>query len=104
MAKRFVHTHVHSDYSLIDGAAKVKDLVAAAARCEQPALALTDHGNLCGAIEFYKTAKGAGIKPLVGIDGKFHLLANGQHRVERCDGVLEDHRNVPAPPRAQVSV
>src|SRR5207247_1437039 len=50
----FVHTHVHSHYSLLDGAAQVEDLVEAAARCEQPALALTDHGNLCGAIPFYK--------------------------------------------------
>ncbi len=64
----FVHTHVHSDYSLIDGAAKVADLVAAAARYEQPALALTDHGNLCGAVDFYKACRKAGVKPLVGIE------------------------------------
>jgi DNA polymerase-3 subunit alpha len=64
----FVHTHVHSDYSLLDGAAKVEDLVAAAARFEQPALALTDHGNLCGAIEFYKACKAAGVKPIVGLE------------------------------------
>jgi len=68
MARQFVHTHVHSDYSLLDGAAKVAGLVAAAARCEQPALALTDHGNMCGAIDFYKTARKAGVKPLVGIE------------------------------------
>ena len=68
MARTFVHTHVHSDYSLIDGAAKVKDLVAAAVRCEQPALALTDHGNMCGAIDFYKTCRKEGINPLVGIE------------------------------------
>ena len=68
MARTFVHTHVHSDYSLIDGAAKVKDLVAAAVRCEQPALALTDHGNMCGAIDFYKTCRTEGINPLVGIE------------------------------------
>ncbi|MDF1701503.1 MAG: DNA polymerase III subunit alpha [Planctomycetota bacterium] len=68
MARSFVHTHVHSDYSLIDGAAKVKHLVDAAVRCEQPAMALTDHGNMCGAIEFYKTARKAGINPLVGIE------------------------------------
>jgi DNA polymerase-3 subunit alpha len=68
MPPGFVHTHVHSDYSLIDGAAKVRDLVAAAARDDQPALALTDHGNLCGAIEFYKACRKAGVKPLVGIE------------------------------------
>jgi DNA polymerase-3 subunit alpha len=68
MSRTFVHTHVHSDYSLLDGAAKVRDLVAAAARHEQPALALTDHGNLCGAVDFDKTCQKAGIKPLVGIE------------------------------------
>ncbi len=68
MARQFVHTHVHSDYSLIDGAAKVADLVAAAVRCEQPALALTDHGNMCGAVDFYKKARKAGIKPIIGIE------------------------------------
>jgi DNA polymerase-3 subunit alpha len=68
LAPAFVHTHVHSDYSLLDGAAKVQDLVQAAARFEQPALALTDHGNLCGAIEFYKACKAAGVKPIVGLE------------------------------------
>jgi DNA polymerase-3 subunit alpha len=66
--RTFVHTHVHSDYSLLDGAAKVEDLVAAAARFEQPALALTDHGNLCGAIEFYKACKAQGVKPILGLE------------------------------------
>ncbi len=64
----FVHTHVHSDYSLLDGAAKIPDLVGAAARFSQPALALTDHGNLCGAIEFYRECRQQGVKPLVGIE------------------------------------
>jgi DNA polymerase-3 subunit alpha len=77
MPRTFVHTHVHSDYSLIDGAAKVADLVAAAARCEQPALALTDHGNLCGAIDFYKTARRQGVKPLVGIEA--YLAPHSRH-------------------------
>ncbi|MDJ0976141.1 MAG: DNA polymerase III subunit alpha [Planctomycetota bacterium] len=66
MPKRFVHTHVHSDYSLLEGTAKITDLVAAAVADEQPALALTDHGNLCGAVEFYSHCKKAGIKPLIG--------------------------------------
>jgi DNA polymerase III subunit alpha len=68
MPRTFVHTHVHSDYSLLDGAAKVEALVGAAARFEQPALALTDHGNLCGAIEFYKACKAQGVKPLIGLE------------------------------------
>jgi DNA polymerase-3 subunit alpha len=68
VAPAFVHTHVHSHYSLLDGASQVEDLVAAAAKAGQPALALTDHGNLCGAISFYKACKAAGIKPLVGLE------------------------------------
>jgi DNA polymerase-3 subunit alpha len=68
VAPAFVHTHVHSHYSLLDGAAQIDDLVAAAARYEQPALALTDHGNLCGAIEFYRACKAQGVKPIVGLE------------------------------------
>lgn len=61
----FVHLHVHSQYSLLDGAARIKDLVKKAATLGMPALALTDHGNLFGALEFYKTAKAENIKPIV---------------------------------------
>jgi DNA polymerase-3 subunit alpha len=67
MAK-FVHLHVHSHYSLLDGLAKIDDLVNEAVRYKMPALALTDHGNLYGAIEFYKKAKAAGIKPIIGVE------------------------------------
>lgn len=62
----FVHLHVHSQYSLLDGAARIKDLVKKAATLGMPALALTDHGNLFGALEFYKTAKAENIKPIIG--------------------------------------
>ncbi len=68
VAPAFVHTHVHSHYSLLDGAAQVEDLVQAAADCDQPALALTDHGNVAGAIEFYKACKEAGVKPILGLE------------------------------------
>ncbi len=64
----FVHLHTHSDYSLLDGAAKVKDLVAAARNDGMTALALTDHGNLFGAIDFYLECLKAGIKPILGIE------------------------------------
>ncbi|MFV1958714.1 MAG: PHP domain-containing protein, partial [Planctomycetota bacterium] len=77
----FVHTHVHSDYSLLDGAAKIPDLVAAAVRCDQPALALTDHGNLCGAIEFYQTCRKHGLSPLVGLEA--YLAPHGRKDRER---------------------
>jgi len=68
MDKPFVHLHNHSDYSLLDGAAKIKPLVARAAKFGMPALALTDHGNLFGAIEFYTTARNAGLKPIIGME------------------------------------
>src|SRR3990167_5794188 len=64
----FVHLHTHSHYSLLDGLAKVNDLVGEAKKFGMPALALTDHGNLYGAIEFYKACKKAGIKPIIGVE------------------------------------
>ena len=64
----FVHLHLHSQYSLLDGANRLDDVIHAAASAGMPALALTDHGNLFGAIEFYDRAKKAGVKPIVGIE------------------------------------
>ena len=62
----FVHLHVHSDNSLLDGACTVGSLVERAVKFKHTALALTDHGNMCGAIELYKSARSAGIKPIIG--------------------------------------
>lgn len=67
----FAHLHVHTEYSLLDGAAKIGEVVAAAAADGQPAVAITDHGNLYGVVEFVKTAKKAGIKPIVGMEAYF---------------------------------
>ncbi|WP_225073559.1 DNA polymerase III subunit alpha [Desulfuromonas sp. CSMB_57] len=64
----FVHLHLHTQYSLLDGAIKIGDLVKHAAACGMPALAITDHGNMFGAVEFYSKAKDAGIKPLIGCE------------------------------------
>ncbi|USR80041.1 DNA polymerase III subunit alpha [Arcanobacterium pinnipediorum] len=66
--KNFAHLHVHTDYSLLDGAAKINKLVAEVARLEQPAVAITDHGYLFGAYEMYKAASAAGIKPIIGLE------------------------------------
>jgi DNA polymerase-3 subunit alpha len=65
---KFTHLHVHSHYSLLDGLAKIPDLVARAKELGMDSIALTDHGVLYGAIEFYKTAKKAGIKPILGVE------------------------------------
>jgi DNA polymerase-3 subunit alpha len=66
--KNFVHLHVHSDYSLLDGACRIDQLTDRAGELGMSALALTDHGNLFGAIDFYTSAKEKGIKPLVGCE------------------------------------
>jgi DNA polymerase III subunit alpha len=64
----FVHLHVHSEYSILDGACRIPDLAARAAELEMPAVALTDHGSLAGAVELYREADKAGVKPIVGCE------------------------------------
>ena len=59
----FVHLHVHTEYSLLDGACRIKDAVKKAKECGMPAMAVTDHGVMYGAVEFYKACKNEGIKP-----------------------------------------
>ncbi|WP_025273225.1 DNA polymerase III subunit alpha [Haloglycomyces albus] len=68
MSKQFAHLHVHTEYSMLDGAAKLGPLFEEAQRLGQPALAMTDHGNMYGAYSFYHEAKKAGIKPILGIE------------------------------------
>jgi DNA polymerase-3 subunit alpha len=64
----FVHLHVHSEYSILDGACRIPELAARAAELEMPAVALTDHGSLAGAIELYRAAGDAGVKPVLGCE------------------------------------
>ena len=68
MAKDFAHLHVHTEYSMLDGAAKIKKLVAQAKAQNQKAVAITDHGYCFGAYEFYKECKAQGIKPIIGVE------------------------------------
>ena len=68
MAAPFVHLHVHSEYSILDGACRIPDLVAKAARLEMPAVALTDHGSLAGAVELHREARQQGVKPVIGCE------------------------------------
>ncbi len=64
----FVHLHVHTEYSLLDGACRISEAAATAASMGQTALAITDHGNMYGAVEFYNACKKAGIKPIIGCE------------------------------------
>ncbi|MBM7565414.1 DNA polymerase III subunit alpha [Paenibacillus sacheonensis] len=68
VGREFVHLHVHSEFSLLDGAARIKDLVEAAAAQGMKALALTDHGVMYGAVPFYKACLAKGIKPIIGCE------------------------------------
>ena len=68
MSAPFVHLHTHTEFSLLDGACRIKELVAKAADCEMPSLAITDHGVMYGNISFYSEAKEAGIKPILGCE------------------------------------
>ena len=64
----FVHLHTHTEYSLLDGACRIKDLIAAVKQQGQKAIAITDHGVMYGAVDFYKAAKAEGIKPIIGCE------------------------------------
>ena len=64
----FVHLHVHTAYSLLDGAIRLKDLLARVQALDMPAVAITDHGSLFGVLDFYEKAGAAGVKPLLGCE------------------------------------
>ena len=73
----FVHLHLHTEYSLLDGSIRMKELMKKAAEFKMPAVAITDHGNLFGAIEFYQEAQRTGVKPIIGCET---YVAPGSHK------------------------
>ncbi len=84
--KPFVHLHTHTEYSLLDGISRLPDMVARAKELNMPALAITDHGNMCGAVYFYKEAVKAGIKPIIGCEVYVTLGS----RLEKPEGSKRD--------------
>ncbi|MBR2943541.1 MAG: DNA polymerase III subunit alpha [Clostridia bacterium] len=85
----FVHLHLHSEYSLLDGACRIKDIPKRAKELGQKAVALTDHGNMFGAVEFYKACKSEGIKPIIGCE--VYLAPNSRHEKSRIGIVSYYH-------------
>jgi len=83
MPKEFVHLHTHSHYSLLDGLSKLEDLVDLAKKYKMSAMALTDHGNMYGAIDFYKLAKKKGIKPILGVEA----YVSNRSRLDKEPGI-----------------
>ena len=77
MQSEFIHLHLHTDYSLLDGACKIDTLMNRLEQLKMPAAAITDHGNLFGAMNFYEAAKNKGIKPIIGCEV---YVAPGDHR------------------------
>ncbi|MFA7201544.1 MAG: DNA polymerase III subunit alpha [Candidatus Paceibacterota bacterium] len=90
MPNKFVHLHTHSHYSLLDGLAKIEDLVARVKELGMDTIALTDHGNLYGAIEFYQKAKKAGIKPILGVEA--YIAPRSRH--DRANGGTEKYYHI----------
>ncbi|MDT7745240.1 MAG: polymerase subunit alpha, partial [Actinomycetota bacterium] len=77
----FVHLHTHTEFSMLDGAARLDDLFSEAARMGMPALAMTDHGNTYGAYEFWKKSKAHGVKPIIGMEG--YIAPGSRHERKR---------------------
>ncbi|MFM2159804.1 MAG: hypothetical protein RLY39_335, partial [Actinomycetota bacterium] len=87
----FVHLHVHTEYSMLDGAARVEELVSQVAKEDMPAIAMTDHGNVFGAYDFYKKANAAGVKPIIGIEAYVAPESRFEKkRVKWADGGEDD--------------
>jgi DNA polymerase-3 subunit alpha len=83
----FVHLHCHTEYSLLDGAARIKELVRRAADMEMPAVAITDHGAMFGVVDFYREALKAGIRPLIGCE----VYVAPRSRLQK-EPKLDDHQ------------
>ncbi len=93
MAAEFVHLHLHTQYSLLDGTTRIDDLMRRAAELNMPGVAITDHGNMFGALKFYQAAKEEGVRPIVGCEvyvapGSRHEKGNGRQGMRAYHMVL----------------
>ncbi len=86
--KSFTHLHMHSEYSMLDGAARIKEVVAAAAKDGQPAIGITDHGNMYGVLDFYAECKKHGINPILG--SELYMAAESRHERPTRRGRVDD--------------
>ena len=88
-AADFVHLHVHTEYSLLDGASRIPELIAEAKKLGMKSIAITDHGAMYGVVNFYKEAKKAGLKPIIGCE--VYLAPVSRHDNFEVNGVRYYH-------------
>ena len=77
MGDSFTHLHLHTEFSMLDGAARVKEVISAAAADGQQAIGITDHGNMYGVLDFYKECRAQGLNPVVGLEA--YMAAETRH-------------------------
>ena len=88
MSSSFTHLHVHTEFSMLDGASRLDELVAAAAADGQPALGITDHGNMYGVLDFYRECKAQGVKPIIGTEA--YMAHESRHERPARRGRIDD--------------
>ena len=88
MGDSFTHLHVHTEFSMLDGAARLDELVAKAVHDGQPALGITDHGNMYGVLEFFKECRKQGVKPIIGTEA--YMAYDSRHERPARRGRVDD--------------
>src|SRR5437667_11476507 len=84
----FAHLHLHTEFSMLDGAARVKEVIAKAVADGQPAIGITDHGNMYGVLDFYKECRAQDITPVIGIEA--YMAAESRHERPLRRGRVDD--------------
>ena len=103
MSSSFVHLHLHTEYSMLDGAARIQDVVATAAADGQPAIGITDHGNMYGVLDFYRAAREADLTPVIGIEAyivttsRFDRPRRAEHDIYHLTLLARDDAGLPQP-------